>query len=178
MLIQDLASAVVDFVRDHRAWAAPIVAGLAFSESLAVLSLLVPATLMLVGIGGLIGAAGLDPTTAEFWVICLAGAAGAAAGDWLSYEFGRHFDERAKRIWPLSRHPELVARAEAFLRRYGVWGVFLGRFFGPLRALVPLAAGVFDMPRGRFQLANVTSGLLWAFGLLAPGAGLIGWLST
>jgi hypothetical protein len=34
---------VVDFVREHQAWAAPIVFALAFMESLAFISLLVPA---------------------------------------------------------------------------------------------------------------------------------------
>jgi membrane protein DedA with SNARE-associated domain len=168
---------VLDFVRDNRAWTAPIVAVLAFSESLAILSLLVPATVLLVGIGALIGAAGITLATAEFWTIWLAGSFGAVLGDWVSYEFGRCFDQRVRTLWPLNRRPDLVDRAELFIRRHGVWGVFLGRFFGPLRALVPIAAGIFDMPRGRFQLANVASALLWALALLAPGAGLLGWLA-
>lgn len=176
MTLDSLIALVLDFVRDHRAWAAPIVAALAFSESLVLLSLLVPATVALVGIGALLGAAGLGLASPEFWTICLAGAAGGWLGDWVSYEVGRHFDQRAKRIWPLNGRPDLVDRAEAFIRRHGVWGVFLGRFFGPLRALVPLVAGVFDMPRARFQAANLASALIWAFGLLAPGAGLVAWL--
>jgi membrane protein DedA with SNARE-associated domain len=40
---------------------------------------------------------------------------------------------------------------------------------------VPLVAGIFDMPRLRFQLANVASALIWAVGILAPGAGLLEW---
>ena len=177
MDLESLTTPVVDFVRDHRAWAAPIVAVLAFSESLAVLSLLVPATVMLVGIGALIGSAGMGLASSEFWAICLAGAVGAFAGDWVSYEFGRHFDERAKHVWPLSRHPGLLARAELYVRRYGVLGIFFGRFLGPLRALVPLVAGVFAMPRWPFQAANGASALIWSFGVLAPGAGLLAWLS-
>jgi len=35
--------ALADFVRDHQAWAAPIVLVLAFGESLAFISLLIPA---------------------------------------------------------------------------------------------------------------------------------------
>jgi membrane protein DedA with SNARE-associated domain len=176
MTFDSITTAIVEFVRDHEAWAAPIVAVLAFSESLAILSLLVPATVILVGIGALLGSAGLGLSHPQFWVICAAAAIGAALGDWVSYEFGRYFDEGAKRMWPLSKRPDLVARAEAFIQRFGAWGIFLGRFFGPVRALVPLIAGIFDMPRLRFQLANVASALLWAFGILAPGAGLFEWL--
>ena len=47
---------MVDFVREHQAWAAPIVFALAFGESLAFISLLVPAWGALVLIGALIGA--------------------------------------------------------------------------------------------------------------------------
>jgi membrane protein DedA with SNARE-associated domain len=47
--------------------------------------------------------------------------------------------------------------------------VFIGRFFGPVRAVVPLAAGIMQMPRGRFWLANVISALVWAPMLLLVG---------
>ena len=176
MALSDLTEAVVTVVRDHQAWAAPVVAVLAFAESLAFLSLLVPATVMLVGIGALLGGSGIGLGTGEFWIICLAGAAGAAAGDWLSYEIGHRYEARIRHVWPLDRRPDLVERAEAYVARFGAWGVFLGRFFGPLRALVPIVAGAFGLPRWPFQAANVASALVWSFGLLAPGAGLLGWL--
>ncbi len=46
---------IVEFVHLHEAWAAPIVFALAFGESLAFISLLIPAWGALVGIGYLIG---------------------------------------------------------------------------------------------------------------------------
>jgi membrane protein DedA with SNARE-associated domain len=172
MDFDSVRTATIDFVRDHQAWAPFIVAGLAFCESLAFLSLLVPATVILVGIGALIGAIDL-----AFWPIWLGGAVGAALGDWVSYEVGRYFEDKVHHVWPLSRRPDLVAKGEAFCRRWGVWGIFIGRFFGPARAVVPLIAGIFEMPRIPFQLANVASALVWAFGLLAPGAGLMEYLN-
>jgi membrane protein DedA with SNARE-associated domain len=53
--------------------------------------------------------------------------------------------------------------------------VALGRFFGPIRAVIPLVAGVFGVRRLPFQVANIASGLAWAFILIAPGAGLMTW---
>ena len=47
--------------------------------------------------------------------------------------------------------------------------IFIGRFFGPLRASVPLVAGIFRMPYWPFQLANFSSAFLWAFVLLTMG---------
>jgi undecaprenyl-diphosphatase len=35
--------------------------------------------------------------------------------------------------------------------------------------VVPLVAGLMDMPAGRFYLANVLSALVWAPAYLAPG---------
>ncbi len=171
MDFETLRGATTEFVRTHQAWTPLIVGVLAFCESLAFLSLLVPATVMLLAIGALIGATGI-----AFWPVVLGGVLGAVLGDWLSYEVGRHYGEGAKRIWPLSRYPEMMGRGEAFCRRWGAWGVAAGRFFGPARAVVPLIAGIFRLPRLPFQIANLGSACLWSFVLLAPGAGLFDYL--
>jgi membrane protein DedA with SNARE-associated domain len=156
-----------DFVRDNAAWAPPIVFALAFAESLAFISLLVPAWGALVAIGALVGAG-----TLSFWPVWIAGALGAAFGDWLSYWLGLKLEYSVAHIWPLSRHPDLIPRGEAFVRKWGVLGIVIGRFFGPLRAAVPLVAGIFEMPFWRFQAANFGSALLWAAVLIALGGGV------
>ena len=162
--MEDFGRAVADFVRDHQAWAAPVVLLLAFGESLAFISLLIPAWGALVAIGALIGATGIS-----FWPVWLAGGIGAALGDWVSYWFGYRYKDRVAQMWPLSRYPELLPRGEAFVRDWGVPGIFIGRFFGPLRASVPLAAGIFEMPYMMFQIANFVSALVWSAVLLLFG---------
>lgn len=166
-----LTHLVLAWIGDHGAWAPVVVFVLAFGESLAFISLLVPATVILIGAGGLIGAADLP-----FWPSWLAAALGAAVGDWLSFSIAGRYKDAVTGLWPLSRHPALLARGEAFFRRWGVGGVFIGRFFGPLRATVPVAAGVSGMKWLPFQLANFSSAFLWAAGLLAPGAFGVKWL--
>ena len=163
-MIEQYAQLVIDFVRVHQAWAAPIVFALAFGESLAFISMLITAWAALVGIGALIGASGIP-----FWPVWVAGAIGAALGDWLSYWFGYTFKERIAHVWPLSRHPDLLPRGHAFMEKWGMLGIFIGRFFGPLRASVPLAAGILEMHYWHFQLANFASAFLWAFVLLFFG---------
>jgi len=165
---------VVAFARDHSEWAAPIVFGLAFGESLAFISLLIPAWAALVAMGALIKTGGLS-----FWPVWIAGALGAATGDWLSYWIGLKLEYSVQHIWPLSRHPDLIPRGERFVKRWGILGIFIGRFFGPLRASVPLVAGIFEMPYWRFQLANFSSAFVWAAVLLTIGDGissLVKWL--
>ena len=162
--LEGYAQQLVEFVRIHQAWAAPIVFGLAFGESLAFISLLIPAWAALVGIGALIASSKLD-----FWPIWVAGALGAAIGDWLSYWVGIKLGPPVAQVWPLSRHPELLPKGEAFVRRWGVLAIFIGRFFGPLRASVPLVAGIFKMHYWQFQIANFSSAFVWAWVLLTLG---------
>lgn len=162
--LEGYAQQVVEFVRVHQAWAAPIVFVLAFGESLAFISLLFPAWAALVGIGVLIGSGTLD-----FWPIWLAASLGAGVGDWLSYWIGVKIGPPVAHIWPLSRHPQLLPKGEAFVKRWGVLAIFIGRFFGPLRASVPLVAGVFQMPYWHFQIANFVSAFVWAAVLLTTG---------
>jgi membrane protein DedA with SNARE-associated domain len=144
---------------------------LAFGESLAFVSLILPATAILFGVGGLIGVAGI-----EFWPLWGAAALGATVGDWVSYGLGRHYGYAIARIWPLSKHPDLLPRGQAFFAKWGLAGVFIGRFFGPLRSAVPLVAGICAMPRLPFQIANVGSAIVWATGILMPGTLALKWL--
>jgi membrane protein DedA with SNARE-associated domain len=165
------AGPLIEFVRANAAWAAPIVFALAFGESLAFISLFLPFWAMLVGIGTLITASGLD-----FWSIWIAASVGAALGDWLSYWLGAHFQHRVAGWWPLSKYPQMLPKGEAFFRRWGWIAVVAGRFSGPLRATVPLVAGITRMPQIPFQLANFGSAFLWAAVLLTPGSLLGRWL--
>lgn len=166
-----IAEATILFVQEHQSWAPPIVFALAFCESFAFVSLLVPATGILFGIGGLIGAADL-----QFWSIWLAAALGAIVGDWAAYEIAVRFKDRTAQMWPFSHNPTLLPRAIEFFRKWGTVAVFIGRFFGPLRAVVPIVAGLHGMPWLKFQIANVASAALWAGGILAPGFIGIRWL--
>src|SRR5207237_4099965 len=93
----------------------------------------------------------------------------AVLGDSISYWIGRRFGGAIGRVWPFSRNPDLLPRGIAFFERHGGKSVFIGRFFGPVRAVIPLAAGLMRMPRGAFWLANVTSALVWAPMLLLAG---------
>jgi membrane protein DedA with SNARE-associated domain len=169
--MDDLVRSTIAFVEQHQAWAVPIVFVLAFCESFAFVSLLVPATGILLGIGGLIAAAELG-----FWPMWVAAALGAIVGDWLAYWLAFHFKDRVLRTWPLANNADLVARGVEFFKKWGMLAVFVGRFFGPLRAVVPLIAGLNAMPWLNFQIANVASAALWAAGILLPGFIGVRWL--
>ena len=165
--LQNSIDQLTAFARDNAAWAPPIMFVLAFGESLAFISLLIPAWGALVALGALVGPSGIS-----FWPVWVAASLGAALGDWLSYWIGLKLEYRVQNIWPLSRHPDMIPRGEAFVKKWGAPGIFIGRFFGPLRAVVPLIAGIFEMPFWRFQMANFSSAFVWAAVLLTLGDGI------
>lgn len=162
--MDELIPRATAFIAQHGVWAGPIVGLLAFGESLAVVGLFMPTTALMIAVGGLIGAGVVDP----FWIMGWA-VVGAAIGDWISYALGRRIGPAAYRRWPLNRHRQMVARTRLFFRRYGFLSIFVGRFLGPIRATVPLVAGIMDMDRRRFQIANITSAILWVPVMFAPG---------
>lgn len=175
MQLEEFSRYVVEFVRVHEGWAAPIVFALAFAESLAFLSLILPSWAALVAIGAVMRAGGI-----EFVPVWIAGGFGAAFGDWLSYWLGIRFKKSIAGMWPFASHPHLLPRGEAFIRTWGILAVFIGRFSGPLRASVPIVAGILAMPYWLFQLANFSSAFVWAavlLGLGDVGTTIFGWLS-
>lgn len=156
---------VLRYISANRLVAGPIIFALAFAESLAFISLLVPFTAMIVGAGALVGSGSLDP-----WIVIPWGIAGAAFGDSVSYWIGRHFKDRVPRMWPFRNNPDQLERGYRFFERWGVLSVFIGRFFGALRAAVPIVAGMLKMTQWKFQVANIVSAIIWLPMLLVPGA--------
>ncbi len=155
---------VLRFIQANRFWAGPVVFALAFAESMAFLSLVVPFTAMIIGAGTLLCGDTLDP-----WIVIPWGIAGAATGDAVSYWIGRYFKSSIPRIWPFKDNPDALERGYRFFERWGILAVFIGRFFGPLRAVVPIVAGMMNMGQLRFQLANVGSAIIWLPAVMAPG---------
>ena len=70
----------------------------------------------------------------------------------------------------------MLPSAETFVQKWGIPSIFIGRFFGPLRAFVPLAAGIFEMPYWHFQLANFSSAFVWAAVVLGLGEQAYSWI--
>lgn len=162
--MEELIEQAADFITRYSFWAGPIVGMLAFGESLAFVGLLIPATALMIAVGGLIGSGVIDPLPIYIWA-----ASGAVLGDWVSYAIGRRIGPSVYRHRLLVRYRPSVARARLFFRKYGIVAVFLGRFLGPLRSTVPLVAGVMDMGKRPFQIANIASALLWVPVMFAPG---------
>ncbi len=152
-----LIQSLLDWVSQHQGWAGLIVFLVAMGESLAIVGVMVPGVGVMLGVGALISVDALP-----FWPIFWWAVAGAIAGDGFSFWLGYHYQEQLRRIWPFSRYPKLLSQGEQFFARHGGKSVFLGRFFGPVRAIIPTTAGMMQMSPWHFNLINVASALLWA----------------
>lgn len=162
--MQALIDQAVQFIQDHQAWAGLVIFLMTFGESLFIVGLFLPATVLLFAAGTLIGS-----ETISVGPILLWGIVGAIAGDAVSFWLGRWFGPKMLRHKRLDPYRRNVARARLFFYRYGFLAVLIGRFLGPLRCFVPTVAGVMGMPEIRFQIANIVSAVLWMPALLAPG---------
>jgi membrane protein DedA with SNARE-associated domain len=162
--MEDIVQPTLDFISAHSVWAFPVMFITSFGESFAFVSLLFPGTSILIVAGTLMSAGSLP-----YWPVLAGAVIGAVLGDSVSFWIGRRFGGGIARIWPFRRNPDLLPRGVQFFAKHGGKSVFIGRFFGPVRAVIPLAAGIMQMPRGRFWFANVTSALVWAPMLLFAG---------
>lgn len=143
-----------------------LAAGLAFGETAMFLDLLVPGEVGLV----LVGAAGARAGSTLVTLVA-AGAAGAIAGDSCSYALGRWASHRSLERWPslAARLERSRERAQGFVERHGGRAVFLGRWVGALRAVVPFVAGAGGMAYGRFLVWNVLASVAWVTAVVTLG---------
>lgn len=165
-MVEAFVDAVVTFVREHQSWAAPVAFLIAFGESFCFFSLVLPGTAILAGVAALLAASGVEAHILAPAII--AAAAGGSLGYATSYWIGLYFKDSIPSIWPFTTHPHLIEHGKKFFDKYGAFSVFLGHFFGPVRAVIPVVAGMFGMPHIPFQIANVVSAIIWSVGVIAP----------
>ncbi|KPA89113.1 putative membrane-associated protein [Pseudomonas asplenii] len=133
-------------------------------ECLAIAGIIVPGTVLLFAIAVLAGSGALP-----LGETLLLGFLGGLLGDGLSYTLGRRFHQNIRRLPGLRQHPEWMNGAESYFQRYGIASLLVGRFIGPLRPMLPMIAGMCDMPLPRFIGVSLLAGAGWSVAYLLPG---------
>ena len=146
-------------------WTYPAMAFFAFLESAAFVGLVIPGeTAMLLG--------GVLAATSQVSLLGMiaGGVIGAVLGDLAGYGLGR-LAGPSVRSGRMGRWvgADRWDRAERLLERRGGPAVFLGRWVGVLRAVVPAAAGAVNMPARKFMIWNAIGGMLWASAVIVLG---------
>ena len=136
---------------------------IALLESLAFVGMLVPGTFFIILFGSL-AANGYFSIVGLIWFAI----AGAALGDIGSFFLGKRgtaFFSEDNRIFKTG----YVERGKAFFQKHGPRGIFLGRFIGPLRSVIPFIAGMSGMEPRRFCFWDVLTVVVWAVSHLFLG---------
>lgn len=130
-----------------------VIFGAAIIETTAFVGLFFPGTTLIIFVGYLSSRHIVDVGDAIWFV-----AAGNIIGDTISYELGRrgknYFTEKSRFF-----KPELLDKGRLFFTRHGAKSVFLARFVGPLRPVVPFVAGLSHMAPKKFFLFNIIGGV-------------------
>jgi membrane protein DedA with SNARE-associated domain len=147
-------------------WSYAIIFGAAALECAAFVGLLIPGESLMLA-SGFFAHRGLLEVDAVVVVAIF----GATVGDSIGFQLGSHFG----REW-LTRHgtrfglkPKRLAQVDAFFARHGPQAVFLGRFVGFARALVPFVAGTSRMRFGKFIAYDAMGAVLWSVACVTLG---------
>lgn len=141
----------------HPQWLGVAIFAIACIECLAIAGIVVPGTVVLFAVAVLAGNGALSLSET-----LLLGYAGGLLGDAISYALGRRFHQNIRGLPLLRTHPQWLETAESYFQRYGVASLLVGRFIGPLRPMLPMVAGMLDMPLPRFILVSLVAAAGWS----------------
>jgi len=160
------------WLHHHPYWSLFLAFFIAFIESLAFIGSIIPGTVVMTALGILAGS-GVMRIDLTFIFAAL----GAIIGDVASYVLGYTFSDRLLNTWPFKRYPTWLEYGQDYFNRHGSKSIFLGRFIGPLRSIIPVVAGMMRMKQLPFLASNILSGIAWSIVYVTPGV-LIGTASS
>ena len=154
---------VILWLKDNPEWIALGVFGAAFIESFALIGVIIPGVVLLAVISGMAAS-----TLSVFELVLIAYVASFLA-DILSFLLGTGISKSIDNLWPFNKYPNLLVLGRSFVKRFGILGVFVGKFIGPIRPLLPLTAGSLGMNFKYFLTVEIFSSFLWALLYTVPG---------
>lgn len=169
-MLRDAIDTIIAYAQAHPNLLLPIVFVIAFAECLAFVSILAPATVLFAAFGAIAGAGGIGLVP-----LIIASTVGSALGYWVSYWLGLWIGPRVMHMWPLNRKPELYQKVHNFFERWGAVGILISHFWGQVRPLAPLVAGIVKMPSVPFHVANIVGSAGWSFGVFYASGTLGNW---
>lgn len=152
------------FITQSVAYSLIAVMLVAFLESLALVGLILPGTVMMAGLGALIGSGQVG-----FYHAWAAGIVGCLLGDWISFWLGQRFKAPLHRWSFMKRNKALLDKTEHALHKHSMFTILVGRFVGPTRPLVPMVAGMLDLPLSKFIVPNIIGCIFWPPIYFLPG---------
>ena len=154
---------VILWLKDNPEWIALGVFGAAFIESFALIGVIIPGVVLLAVISG------MAASTLNVFELVLIAYVASFLADILSFLLGTGISKSIDNLWPFNKYPNLLVQGRGFVKRFGILGVFVGKFIGPIRPLLPLTAGSLGMNFKYFLTVEIFSSFLWALLYTVPG---------
>ena len=154
---------VILWLKDNPEWIALGVFGAAFIESFALIGVIIPGVVLLAVISG------MAASTLNVFELVLIAYVASFLADILSFLLGTGISKSIDNLWPFNKYPNLLVQGRGFVKRFGILGVFVGKFIGPIRPLLPLTAGSLGMNFKYFFTVEIFSSFLWALLYTVPG---------
>ena len=154
---------VILWLKDNPEWIALGVFGAAFIESFALIGVVIPGVVLLAVISG------MAASTLNVFELVLIAYIASFLADILSFLLGTSISKSIDKLWPFNKYPYLLGQGRSFVKRFGILGVFVGKFIGPIRPLLPLTAGSLGMNFKHFSIVEIFSSFLWALLYTVPG---------
>lgn len=152
----DFSHQLVKAAESFGLWGYLLAFSLAFLESLAIVGGFIPGATAIVLLGFMCARGYLN-----IYVLMTVTMLGAVLGDSASYWLGSkgtHLFKQENRFLK-ARHLDM---GQKFFNRHGNKSIFLGRFIGIIRPMVPFAAGLSRINYKVFIFWNVLSGFIWS----------------
>jgi undecaprenyl-diphosphatase len=144
-------------------WIAVGIIGASFVESFALIGIIIPGVVLLAVISG------LAATSLSIFEVVMLAYFSSLLSDIASFFIGFSLRNSLSKLWPFRNHPEFLINGQKFFKRYGMIGLFVGKFIGPIRPLLPITAGSLNMNKKSFFLIEILSCFLWALIYTIPG---------
>jgi membrane-associated protein len=152
------------WVAKYGAWVYLVLFLIVFGETGFVVLPFLPGDSLLF-IAGAFGASGhIDPLLLAILLMVA-----AITGNTLNYAIGRYIGPRVFSMNMRFLDRAALMRTHAFYEKHGGKTIVLSRFIPLVRTFAPFVAGVAEMSVARFQLFNITGGVLWVGSLVAAG---------
>ncbi|WP_395373964.1 DedA family protein [Marinicella sp. W31] len=156
--------ALFTWIEANPSWTGILIFLFAFAESILLVGIIIPGAAFLLALGTLVGLGGLDLYTAWLW-----SSLGGFLGDGISFWIGWRYKQNLLKMWPMYKFPDLIDKGQQFFKKYGGVSIFIGRFVGPVRPVIPAIGGMMNMSVKKYVIISIVASILWAPFYLLPG---------
>ncbi len=162
--MSDWAQLILDWIAAHPHLAGVMTFLIAFVETLLVIGFFIPGTILLFGVGVLVGQGSVPLEIAASSLVI-----GGVAGDAFGYWIGRRYRDQILALNFFKKRQRTIDFAERLINRHTGKALLLARLIGQIRPIVPMIAGMMNVPTRKFFFYNVLSAVIAAAFHLLPG---------